>query len=157
VHPSCQTLERSRQCEQVVAETGPGFQFRFNSIQMQAAHLQPLPESESLHWSVGERRFALLEQSVNGLRFARLNSQKVGIQRARSPSASSTPVRRQRSTYGEGLACLARFQFASVRYSLRSAAFPLAKSARFGHQRPNPSVEGTAKRLRLSSAPHLAR
>jgi hypothetical protein len=27
----------------------------------------------------------------------------------------------------------------------------------FGNQRPNPSVEGTAKRLRLLSAPHLER
>ncbi len=27
----------------------------------------------------------------------------------------------------------------------------------FGNSRPNPSVEGTAKRLRLLSAPHLAR
>jgi hypothetical protein len=128
-----------------------------NSIQMQATQLPPSRESESLHWSVSERRFALLFESVNGLRFAHLNSQKVGVQRTHSPSRGSSSVRRQRVRYCEGRPRIARIQFTSVRRSLRSALFPHATSVRFGHQRPNPSVEGTAKRLRLLSAPHLER
>jgi hypothetical protein len=128
-----------------------------NAIQMQATQLQPPRESESLCWSVSELRFALLVESVNGLRFAHLNSQRVGAQRAHSPSRSSSPVRRRRVTYCEGRPRFPEVHLISARHSLRSTPFPPAISVRFGHQRPNPSVEGTAKRLRLLSAPHLER
>ena len=128
-----------------------------NSIQMQASQFQSLRESESLHRSVGELRFALFVESVNGLRFAHLNSRKVGVLRAHRPSLRSNPARLQRVMYGESITRLARFRSILVRHRLRSAQFPHITSVPFGHQRPNPSVEGTAKRLRLLSAPHLER
>jgi hypothetical protein len=124
----------------------------FQTTQMQAAHLQPSPEPGSLLWSGGERRFALLVLSVNGMRFAQLNSQKVGFLRARSPSLCPNPLRLQRVTHCKGTSRFARFHSSSVRHRLRSAP-----SVPFGNQRPNPSVEGTAKRLRLLSTPHLER
>ena len=120
----------------------------FNTSQMQAAHLQPSPEPGSFLWSGSERRFALLVLSLNGLRFAKLNSQKVAVLPRRSPSLRTNAVSNSR---------FARFHSNPVRHRLRSALFPRAASVRFGHQRPNPSVEGTAKRLRLLSAPHLER
>ena len=120
----------------------------FNTSQMKAAHLQPSFEPGSLPWSVSERRFALLVLSLNGMRFAQLNSQKVAVLPRRRPSlrVSAASVSR-----------FARFHSNPVRHRLRSALFPPAASVPVGTQRPNPSVEGTAKRLRLLSAPHLAR
>jgi hypothetical protein len=129
----------------------------FNSSQMQAIHLQPSPERGSLLWSGGERRSALLVLSVNGMRFAQLNSQKVGFLRARHPSLRPNPVRLQRVTHCKTTSRFARFHSSSVRHRLRSALFPRALSVPFGNQRPNPSVEGMAKRLRLLSTPHLER
>jgi hypothetical protein len=129
----------------------------FNANQMQATHLQPPPESENLHWSVAERRFALLAQSVNGLRFAHLNSQKVGILQTRRPSLCSDPVRLQRAIYCESTSRFARTHSVPVRRRLRSALFSSATFVRFGHQRPNPSIEGTHKRLRLLRPPHVKR
>ena len=109
-----------------------------NAIQMRATQLQPSRKSESFHWSVSELRFALLVESVNGLRFAHLNSQKVGVQSAPSHSRGSSPVRQQRVTYCEGRPRFARVHSTPVRRRLRSAPFPPATSVRFGHQRPNP-------------------
>jgi hypothetical protein len=135
--------------------------FRINSARSKTASHSTQMQSELrfaiFEMSVSERRFAHLVKSINGLRFARLNSQKVGVQRARSSSPGSSPVRLQRATYCEVRPRFARFHSISVRHRLRAAPFPLANSVRFGHQRPNPSVEGTAKRLRLLSAPHLER
>ena len=120
----------------------------FNAGQMQAAHLQPSLEPRSILWSGGEQRFALLVLSVNGLRFAQLNSQKIAVlaRRRRSLRAITASNRR-----------FAGFHSNRVRRRLRPALFPRAASVPFGHQRPNPSVEGTVKRLRLLSAPHLER
>jgi hypothetical protein len=98
--------------------------------------------------SGNERRLALLVLSLNGLRFAQLKSQKVAVLARRRPSLRASTVSNSR---------FARFHSNPVRHRLRSALFPLAASARFGNQRPNPSVEGMAKRLRLLSTPHLAR
>ena len=120
----------------------------FNATQMQAVHLESSPELGRALWSGGELRFALLVLSVNGMRFAQLNSQKVAVLPRRRPSLRA-------STVGNGR--FARFHSNPVRHRLRSALFPRAASVPFGTQRPNPSVEGTAKRLRLLSAPHLAR
>ena len=120
----------------------------FNTSQMQAVRLQSSPDQGSLLWSGSERRFALLVLSVNGMRFAQLNSQKVAVLPRRRPSLRASTVSNSR------FAC---FHSNSVRHRLRSALFPRAASVPFGHQRPNPSVEGTAKRLRLLSAPHLER
>ena len=129
----------------------------FNTSQMQAAHLQSPPDQGSLLWSGSERRFALRLLSVNGMRFAQLNSQKVGVLRARRSSRHSNSVRRQRVMCSKSTSRFACFHSNPVRHRLRSALFPRAASVPFSHQRPNPSVEGTAKRLRLLSAPHLER
>ena len=129
----------------------------FNTTQMQAVHLESSPEEGRALWSGRELRFALLVLSVNGMRFAQLNSQKVGVLPMHHPSLRSSTVHSQRAGYCESHPRLSRFHFNSVRQRLRSALFPRAASVPFGHQRPNPSVEGTAKRLRLLSAPHLER
>ena len=129
----------------------------FNSSQMQAAHLQPSPEPGSFLWSGSERRFALLVLSLNGLRFAQLNSQKVGVLSAQRCSLRSNPVHLQPVIYRKSTPRFTRFHSNPFRHRLRSALFPPASSVPFCHQRPNPSVEGTAKRLRLLSAPHLER
>ena len=120
----------------------------FNTSQMQAVRLQSSPDQGSLLWSGSELRFALLVLSVNGMRFAQLNSQKVAVLARRRPSLRSFIASNSR---------FARFHSNRVRRRLRPALFPRAASVPFGHQRPNPSVEGTAKRLRLLSAPHLER
>jgi hypothetical protein len=129
----------------------------FNASQMQAAHLESSPEQGRILWSGSERRFALLFLSVNGMRFAQLNSQKVDALPMHRPSLRSSTVHSQRAGYCESHLRFACFQSNPVRHRLRSALFPRAASVPFGHQRPNPSVEGTAKRLRLLSAPHLER
>jgi hypothetical protein len=129
----------------------------FNASQMQAVHLESPPQQGRALWSGGELRFALLVLSVNGMRFARLNSQKAGVLPMHRPSRRSDTVHSQRSGYCESHPRLARFHSNPVRHRLRSALFPRAESVPIGHQRPNPSVEGTAKRLRLSPAPHLER
>jgi hypothetical protein len=129
----------------------------FNPSQMQAAHLQPSSEPASFPWSGSERRFALLVLSLNGLRFAQLNSQKVSVLRARRPSLRSKPVRLQRVIHRKSTPRFARFHSNPVRHRLRSALFPPTSSVPSGNQRPNPSVEGMAKRLRLLSTPHLKR
>ena len=129
----------------------------FNTSQMQAVHLESSPEKGRAFSSGGELRFALLVLSVNAMRFAQLNSQKVGVLPMHRPSLRSSTVRSQRAGYCESHPSFARFHANPVRHRLRSALFPRAESVPFGHQRPNPSVEGTAKRLRLSSAPHLER
>ena len=129
----------------------------FNTSQMQAVHLQSSPEERNLLWSGRERRFALLALSLSGLRFAQLNSQKVSVLPMHRPSLNSSAGHSQRVGYWESHPRLACFHSNPVRHRLRSALLPRAASVPFGHQRPNPSVEGTAKRLRLSSAPHLAR
>ena len=102
-----------------------------------------------------ELLFALFEGSVSGLRFARLFSQRV-----------SAPLRR-RSAFVAKLSLIHRIENhrssrppPHFQVSRRMLRLPVSKSAKFvplGHQRPNPSVEGTAKRLRLLSAPHLER
>ena len=120
----------------------------FNTSQMQAVHLQSSPEERNLLWSGRERRFALLALSLSGLRFAQLNSQKVAVLSRRRPSLPTST---------EGNTRFARFHSSPVRHRLRSALFSRAASVPFGNQRPNPSVEGTVKRLRLLSAPHLER
>jgi len=129
----------------------------FNASQMQRVHLESSPEKGRALWSGGELRFALLVLSVNGMRFAQLNSQKVGVLPKHRASLRSSTVHRQRVGYCESHPRLACFHSNPVRHRLRSALFPRAASAPFGTQRPNPSVEGTAKRLRLLSAPHLER
>jgi len=129
----------------------------FNATQMQAAHLHSSPEQGRALWSGGELRFALLFLSLNGMRFAQLNSQKVGVLTMRRPSLHSSTVRSQRARDCESHPRFPRFHSNPVRHRLRSALFPRAASVPFGHQRPNPSVEGTAKRLRLLPAPHLER
>jgi hypothetical protein len=129
----------------------------FKTTQVQAAHLPPSREPGSLLWSGGERRVALLVLSVNGMRFAQLNSQKVGFPRAPRPSLRPNPVRFQRVTHCKSTSRFARFHSNSVRHRLRSALFPRTPSVPCGKQRPNPSVEGMAKRLRLLSTPHLER
>ena len=129
----------------------------FNASQMEAVHLESSPEQGRAFWSGSELRFALLVLSVNGMRFAQLNSQKVGVLPMHHPSLRSSTVHSQRAGYCESHPRFACFHSNPVRHRLRSALFPLAASVPFGHQRPNPSVEGTAKRLRLLSAPHLER
>ena len=129
----------------------------FNASQMQAAHLKWSPERVRALWSSGELRFALLVLSGNGMRFAQLNSQKVAVVPMHRPSLRSSTVHSQRAGYCASHPRLAGFHSNPVPHTLRSALFPRAASVPFGHQRPNPSVEGTAKRLRLSSAPHLER
>ena len=129
----------------------------FNASQMQGVHLESSPEKGRALWSGGELRFALLVLSVNGMRFAQLNSQKVGVLPMRHPSLRSSTVHTQRAGYRGSHPRFAHFHSNLVRHRLRSALFPRAASVPFGHQRPNPSVEGTVKRLRLLSAPHLAR
>ena len=120
----------------------------FNASQMQRVHLESSPEKGRALWSGGELRFALLVLSVNGMRFAHLNSQKVAVLPRRRPSLRAIAVGKVR------FAC---FHSIPVRRSLRSVLFSHAASVPFGNQRPNPSVEGTAKRLRLLPAPHLER
>jgi hypothetical protein len=120
----------------------------FNTSRMQAIHLQSSPEEGSLLCSGSERRFALLGLSVNGVRFAQLNSQKVAVLPRRRPSLRVSTVSNSR---------FAPFHSTPVRHRLQSALFPRTAPVPFGNQRPNPSVEGTAKRLRLLSAPHLER
>ena len=129
----------------------------FNARQMQAVHLESSPENGRAPWSGGELRFALLVLSVNGMRFAQLNSQKVGVLPMHRPSLRFSTVQSQRAGYCESHLRFACFHSNSVRHRLRSALFPHAACVPIGHQRPNPSVEGTAKRLRLLSAPHLER
>ena len=129
----------------------------FNATQMQAVHLESSPEQGRALWSGSERRFALLVLSVDGMRFAQLNSQKVALLAMQRPSLRSSTGHSQRVRYCESHPRFARFHSNPVRHRLRSALFPLAASVPFGHQRPNPSVEGTAKRLRLLSAPHRER
>jgi hypothetical protein len=129
----------------------------FNATQMQAVHLESSPEKGRAFWSGGELRFALLVLSVNGMRFAQLNSQKVGVLPMHRPFLRSSTVHSQRAGYCESHPRLPCFPSNPVRHRLRSALFPRAESVPIGHQRPNPSVEGTAKRLRLLSAPHLER
>jgi hypothetical protein len=129
----------------------------FNTSQMQAVHFESSPEKGRALWSDGELRFALLVLSVNGMRFAQLNSQKVGVLPMRRPFLRSSSVHSQRAGYCESHPRFACFHSNPVRHRLRSALFPRAASVPIGHQRPNPSVEGTVKRLRLLSAPHLER
>ena len=138
-------------------KAGGASESALNASQMQAVHLESSPEQGRALWSGGELRFALLVLSVNGKRFAQLNSQKVGVLPMHRPSLRSSTVHSQRAEYCESHPRFARFHSNTVRHRLRSALFPRAASVPFGHQRPNPSVEGTAKRLRLSSAPHLER
>jgi hypothetical protein len=145
-------MQRTRCCND-----GGASKSAFNTSQMQAVHLESSPEKGRALCSGGVRRFALLVLSVNGMRFAQLKSQKVGVLRARRPSLRPKPVRLQRVAHCNSTSRIARFHSSSVRHRLRSAPFPRAASVPFGNQRPNPSVEGTAKRLRLSSAPHLER
>jgi len=129
----------------------------FNATQMQAVHLESSPEQGRALRSGGELRFALLVLSVNGMRFAQLNSQKVGALPMHHPSLRSSAVRSHRAGYCESHPRLACSHSNPLRYRLRSALFPRAASVPFCNQRPNPSVEGTAKRLRLLPAPHLER
>jgi len=129
----------------------------FDTSQMQAVHLESSPEQGRALWSGSERRFAPLLLSVNGMRFAQLNSQTVGVLPMHRPSLRSSTAHSQRTGYCESHPSFTRFHSNPVRHRLRSALFPRAASAPFGTQRPNPSVEGTAKRLRLLSAPHLER
>jgi hypothetical protein len=145
-------MQRTRWCKDSCASKSA-----FNTSQMQAVHLESSPEKGRALWSGGELRFALLVLSVNGLHFAQLNNQKIGVLRARRPSLRSNPVRLQRVTHCKGTSRFARFHSSSVRRRLRSALFPRAPSVPFGNQRPNPSVEGMAKRLRLLPTPHLER
>ena len=128
-----------------------------NASQMQAVHLESSPQQGRALWSGGERRFALLVLSVNGMRFAQLNSQKVGVLPMHRPSPRPSTVHSQRAGYCESHPRVACFHSNPHRYRLRSALFPRAASVPFCNQRPNPSVEGTAKRLRLLPAPHLER
>ena len=129
----------------------------FNASQMQAVHLESFPEQGRALWSGGELRFALLVLSVNGMRFAQLNSQKVGVLPMHRPSLRSSTVHSQRAGYCESHPRIACFHSNPVRHRLRSALFPRAASVLFGTQRPNPSVEGMPKRLRLSCTPHVKR
>jgi hypothetical protein len=129
----------------------------FNASQLQAVHLESSPEQGRALWSGGELRFALLVLSVNGMRFAQLNSQTVGVLPMHHPSLRSSAVHSQRARHCESHSRFACFHSNPVRHRLRPSLFPRATSVPFGHQRPNPSVEGTAKRLRLLSAPHLER
>jgi hypothetical protein len=136
---------------------GAASEYGFNTSQMQAARLQSSPDQGRILWSGSKRRFALLVLSVNGMRFAQLNSQKVSVLPMHRPSLRSITLHSQRAGYCESHFRFACFHSNSVRHRLRSALFPHAASVPIGHQRPNPSVEGTAKRLRLLSAPHLER
>ena len=124
---------------------------------MQAAHLLPPPDSDFFLWSVSERRFALLVQSVNGLRFAHPNSQTVGVLRVRRPSLCFDPIRLQRAMHCESHPRFAHFNSSSARHVPQPASVERAASVRFGHQRPNPSIEGMHKRLRLLCTPHVKR
>ena len=154
MHPSCQTLERLREFEDSAC-----CKTAFRSTRMQSAQSQPKSRtsSASVLWSACERRFALLEESVNGLRFAPLSSQKVVTPpRRRAPRCASTALT-HRTSHCEGGSCCPSSHFSAGRRMLRPGMFQSVKFVRFGHQRPNPSVEGTAKRLRLLSAPHLER
>ena len=102
-----------------------------------------------------ELRFALFEESVSGLRFARLLSQRVGAPlRRRSASVES---RRSSKKPQSAEAVVLSSQFQAARRMLRPAMSTSTKIVPLGHQRPNPSVEGMAKRLRLLATPHLAR
>ena len=129
----------------------------FNATQMRAVHLESSPELGRALWSGGELRFALLVLSVNGMRFAQLNSQKVGVLPMHRPSLRSSTVHSQRGGYCESYPRLAGFDSNPVRHRLRSALFPRAASVPFGTQRPNPSIEGMPKRLRLLCTPHVKR
>jgi hypothetical protein len=77
-----------------------------------------------------------------------LNSQKVAVLPRRRPSLRAITVSNSR---------FARFHFNPVRHRLWSALFPPAASVPFGIQRPNPSIEGMPKRLRLLCTPHVKR
>jgi hypothetical protein len=136
---------------------GGGSKSAFNASQMQATHLQSSPEQGRILWSGSERRFALLVLSVNGTRFAQLNSQEVDVLPMHRPSLRSSTAHSQLAGYCESHLRFACFHSSPLRHRLPSALFPRAASVRFGNQRPNPSVEGTAKRLRLLSTPHLER
>jgi hypothetical protein len=136
---------------------GAASESAFNTSQMQAAHLQSSPEQGRILWSGSERRFALLVLSVNGMRFAQLNSQKGGVLPMHRPSLRSSTVHSQRAEYCESHPRFACFHSNPLHHRFRSALFPRAASVPFCHQRPNPSVEGMAKRLRLLSTPHLER
>jgi len=107
--------------------------------------------------SVSELRFAHLFKSGNGLRFAQLNSQKVG-----APPGRHSPLRHgvaltPRTNQCEGACRSPASQSFAGRRMLRPTMPLPTKFVRFGHQRPNPSVERTAKGLRPSSAAHLER
>jgi len=129
----------------------------FNATQMQAVHLESSPEQGRALWSGSERRFALLVLSVSGMRFAQLNSQKVGVLPMHRPSVRSSTVHGQRARYFESHPRFPCFHSNPVRHRLRSALFPRAASVPFGHQRPNPSIEGMPKRLRPLVTPHVKR
>jgi hypothetical protein len=126
------------------------------AIKIQDARVSS-PNSVNAPWSVNERRFALSSQSVRGLRFARLNSQGVVVLRMHRPSRSASSVRHQRVAHCGRQPRFACFHSILVRRRLQAAFLPPALAVPFGHQRPNPSVEGMAKRLRLLSTPHLKR
>jgi hypothetical protein len=100
-------------------------------------------------------RFALSEESVNGLRFARFCSQKVGAPLRRRNAFVASPGSSKEPRSVE--AAVSSSQFQASRRMLRLAMSTSTKFVPFGNQRPNPSVEGMAKRLRLLPTPHLAR
>jgi hypothetical protein len=103
-----------------------------SAIQMHATRL-PSPNSATGPWSVNERRSALFVESVNGLRFAHLNSQSVGVLRTRRSSRPFGTVRVQRASYCERQPRSACFHSALVRRSLQAAFLPSATSVRFTH------------------------
>jgi len=107
--------------------------------------------------SGSETHFAHLVQSVNGLRFAQLNSQQAG-----APPGRRSPLRHRtaltpRINHGDVTCRSPASQSFAGRRMLRPTMLLPTKFVRFGHQRPNPSVERTAKGLRPSSAAHLER
>jgi hypothetical protein len=102
-----------------------------------------------------ELRFAPFEESVSGLRFARLCSQRVGSPLRRQTAFVASPgLLKELRSAG---AVISSSQRQAGRRMLRLAMSTATKFVPLGHQRPNPSVEGMAKRLRLLSTPHLAR
>ena len=141
----------------------------FQSTQVQFAQSPSSSASAGVLWSASELRFALLEKSVNGLRFAHLewsvaewrfaplNSRKVGAPpRRRSPLCHRTALM-PRNEHCEGACRSSASQSLAVRRMLRPAMLQPTKFMRFGYQRPNPSIEGMPKRLRLLCTPHVKR
>ena len=102
-----------------------------------------------------ELRFALFEESVIGLRFARLCSQRV-VAPLRRRTAFVAALRASKEPQSAE-AMVPSSQCQAGHRMLRLAMSTATKFVPLGHQRPNPSVEGMAKRLRLLSTPHLAR